>query len=75
MFDKPLQDFAVLDPLSGWQSFSNNPSSSTTWDYFKYAIGPDAVAAFPAPEPAASLFIGLGLTVLAVFAGRDKRRV
>lgn len=61
-FDKPLSEFGTFWALSGWQSFSNNPSSTTTWDYFRYAVGPDAVAAISqVPEPSIALTMTLGL--------------
>ncbi len=48
VFDRLVGDFSHSG-LSGWQSFGNNPDSSTEWDYFKYAIGPNALALIPVP--------------------------
>lgn len=62
--NKPASAFASSFPLSGWQSFSSNPASSTSWDYFNYAIGPDSAAVISVPEPSTLQYVMLGFILI-----------
>ncbi len=73
IFDIPYELAARTFDLSGWQSFSNNPLSSSEWDFFNYSIGDDALSFIslpqPVPIPAAIWLFGSALIGL-VFKSR-----
>lgn len=75
--DLPLANFDFpFGSLSGWESFSNNPDSASDWDFFRYAIGPDALRLLPVriPEPATVSLTLFALSLLGVIRCRPERR-
>jgi hypothetical protein len=49
--DQPIRSVAGTWRYGGEQRFSVNPSATTEWDFFRYAIGDDALDRLPVPEP------------------------
>jgi hypothetical protein len=47
------------------QMFQANPSTVSEWDFFRYAIGPDALKLIPVPEPSSFLILSMLVFVTA----------
>jgi hypothetical protein len=71
---KPMSEFRLTDlgpkTTGAFEQFQGNPKSRTEWDFFRYAIGDDALNLIPVPEPAALS----QLVLIGILSLRARRR-
>lgn len=72
---RPFSNFRLTDlgpqQTGAFEQFQGNPRSTTEWDFFRYAIGNDALALIPVPEPISATMLGTAL--LGMVAARRRR--
>ena len=72
----PFSNFRITDigptTTGAFEEFQGNPNSKTEWDFFRYAIGNDALLLIPVPEPSTAL---LAITGFATIFTRRRKSV